>query len=119
MAATSPIQVVVIVFALFALSRTVLRFKDSRLGWRALVLWSLIWLAVIVIAISPEVSKRVAENVGIGRGVDLLIYLSILALFYLVFRIYVRLEQTDQNLSKVVTQIALNKPKKPGTGEPA
>lgn len=113
MAPLTPIQIAVLVFALFALSRTILRFKDSRLTPKAFAFWSLVWAAVIVIGINPEVSKLVAENVGIGRGVDLLIYLSILVLFYLVFRLYVRLEQVDQNLSKVVTRLALDKPRRP------
>jgi small membrane protein len=77
-----------------------------------------VWVAAIITAINPEAAKWLANSVGIGRGVDLLIYISILALFYLVFRIYMRLESMDQTLSKMVTHIAVSKPKKPGKEAP-
>lgn len=106
------IQGFALVFAFFALSRVILRFKDRSITLRELVFWSVIWIAIIVTAFIPEVSRSIANLFGIGRGVDFLIYVSIIVLFYLLFRLYVKIDSTDQEITKLVRQVSLKDIKK-------
>ena len=107
------IQVIIIIFDLFALSRAVLRFKDNKLTKNEFMFWILIWGAVIVISIIPSVISPISNIFGIARGMDLIVYLSIIILFYLIFRLYVKLESVEKEITLVVRRIALkNKPKK-------
>ncbi|MBN2459185.1 DUF2304 family protein [Candidatus Woesearchaeota archaeon] len=101
------IQIIITVFALFALSRAVLRFKDNKLTKNELVFWMLIWIAVIIIPMIPNLTSRVSEMFGIGRGMDLVMYLSIVALFYLMFRLYVKVESVQKEITSVVRSIAI------------
>lgn len=103
------IQILIVAFVLFALSRTVSRFREGSLtvGW--LILWSAIWVAVAVAALLPQTTTWFARLIGVGRGVDAVIYLSIIMLFYLVFRIFLRLQKIDHDITLVVRQIGLNR----------
>ncbi|MBU1854341.1 MAG: DUF2304 domain-containing protein, partial [Nanoarchaeota archaeon] len=49
---------------------------------------------------------------GIGRPIDVVIYASIIVLFYLIFRMYVKIESMEQNITKVVREVTINNPKK-------
>ena len=101
------IQILIVAFVLFALSRTVSRFREGSLTAIWLILWSSIWLAVAVAALLPQTTSWFARLVGVGRGVDAVIYLSIIMLFYLVFRIFLRLQKIDHDITLVVREIGL------------
>ena len=81
------IQWLIVIFALFALSRTFLRFYDKKLDIKGMLFWALLWIAVIVVAIIPQTTNIFARMTGVGRGVDFVTYVSIIVLFYLVFRL--------------------------------
>ncbi len=103
------IQILIVAFVLFALSRTVSRFREGSLTVAWLVLWSAVWIAVAVAALLPQATSWFARLIGVGRGVDAVIYLSIIALFYLVFRIFLRLQKIDHDITLVVREIGLKR----------
>lgn len=102
-------QIVVILVALFAISRALLRLREHKLSGVSFALWTAVWFAVIVFAFWPSTSELLSAFAGIERGVDLIVYISIVILFYLVFRLTVRTETIDQNLSKLVRRYAIDK----------
>jgi len=55
--------------------------------------------------------KKFAEIIGLRRGVDVVIYSSIGILFYMLFRLYIKFEEREQEITKVVREIALLKKK--------
>lgn len=101
------IQVILIIFFLFALSRVFLRFRGRQIRAVEFVFWATVFIVAIVgVALPSEISK-LALILGVGRGVDLIIYASIAVLFYLVFRLYVFLEDVRHEITEIVRKIAL------------
>src|SRR2546421_11103572 len=103
----SAIQVVLVAFAVFALSRVALRFRRGELPFFHLTLWFLFWSAVIVVVIRPATTSAVARYLGVGRGADVVIYLALVLLFYLVFRMFGRPEELERQITRVVRAAAL------------
>jgi hypothetical protein len=101
------IQILIIIFALFALSRAFLRFKDNKLTKNEFLFWTLIWLVAIVISFIPSLLIYLSKWLGIGRGADLIVYISIIILFYIIFRLYVKLESVEKEITQVVRKLAL------------
>ena len=83
-------------------------FGRMRKGGTFLVL-----AAMLVFVIRPEWSTNAARWVGISRGVDLLFYLSHLALFFLAFISFLKLKRMELRMTKLVRQLALE----PGRAE--
>lgn len=102
-------QYLIIIFAIFAMSRVILRFKDNKLTLGEFVLWDVIWLLVIFVGFFPSLTSGLAAFMGIGRGIDVFVYGGIVVLFYLVYRIYAKLESVEQEITKVVREVALKK----------
>ncbi len=105
----SIIQILALVFALFAWSRVILRFRGREISMGELFFWSLCWIALILLAIFPQQSFYFANIFGIQRGVDMFVYGGITLAFYLVFRMYVRMEKMEQGLTKIVRELAKKK----------
>lgn len=103
------IQIFAFLFAMFALSRVYLRFKEKKLSSVAFLLWSLIWLTGTVIVIFPELTSKVANFFGIGRGADVILYASIIVLYYLIFRIYILIDDTQKQITQIAKKVALDK----------
>ncbi len=103
----SIIQIVLILFAVFAWSRAFLRMRGKNISIGEFSMWSLIWSAIIIIGLFPDLISRLSELVGIGRGTDLAIYVSIIVLFYLMFRLYVKVDSQSHEVTKLVREIAI------------
>lgn len=101
------IQIVLICFAGFAISRVLMRYRRGGMAGLNLLLWLVVWSGVIVVAVHPDTTSWVAMKLGVGRGVDIAMYLSILILFYLLFRSFTKLEDLDRQLTRVVRANAL------------
>ena len=102
------IQILITLFALFAVVRTVRQFRAGHVSalWGAV--WTLFWVAVVVLVFLPNTTQMLADILGVGRGADLVVYLAIIALFYLQFKLFVKIESVEQEISTLVRKIALD-----------
>jgi len=105
------IQILIDLFVLYAIFRVGLRIKDRTItfGWG--VLWLAFWFAVGIVVSIPQTTSILAAKFGVTRGVDLVIYLSVIALFWLFFRTMVKIEKLERTITTLVREIALTKSK--------
>ena len=104
-----PIQIVALIVVVFGILRALVSFKEHKISSKWLVFWLVIWSGVGVIALIPTIASRISGPLGVGRGIDLLVYASILFIFYMIFRIYLRLESLEHNITKLVREIAIKR----------
>lgn len=69
--------------------------------------WTTLWAAIAVLSLLPGLTSSLSTILGVGRAVDLLIYTAILALFYLVFRLYAKIEALQQDITSIVREQAI------------
>ncbi len=105
------IKILITVFSAIALFRVGQRFKEKQISARELLLWGIFWASVVGIGWYPEIMNRAADMIGVGRGVDVAIYFALLLIFYILFRLLVRLEKMERNITKIVRRIALDRKK--------
>lgn len=103
------LQSIGIIFALFALSRAFLRYKDKSIKTIEFFSWSVVWIGVITLALFPGIFTALSRVIGIGRGVDILLYLGMIILFYLIFRMYIKIEGQQKEITILVRELALRK----------
>lgn len=102
-----PIQIIFLIFLVFAGSRAVLRAKEGNLTRGSFLFWTGVWVLAIFSVLKPEFTTYLARTIGIGRGTDAVIYASIVLLFYLIFRTNVMIENLRHEISKLVSEIAI------------
>ncbi len=77
------IQILIVLFALFAVLRTLSQLRRQKTSRLSAAGWSLFWILTIVVVLRPETTEWLATRLGVGRGADVVIYLSLAALFFL------------------------------------
>lgn len=105
----TPIQILFIIFLLFALSRVFLRARGKEISKKEFVFWAVVWLLALVFVLEPALFSTAAEFLGIGRPVDVAIYVGLLVLFYLNFRFYVKVQRQEEEITKIVREIAFKR----------
>jgi len=103
----SLIQIILLVLIILAILYFWLRYKTRSIGLRPFLMMLAFWILAGVLVVLPESTSRLAEIFGVGRGVDLVFYFALVLIFYLIFKIFVRLEKIEQNITKIVSKIAL------------
>lgn len=96
------IQILVVIFVIFALWRVIAKYRRQELRIADFLMWLVFWVAVGVAFFTPASVTRIANLLGIGRGTDLVLYVGVVAVFYFMFRIFVRLEKMERDITKVV-----------------
>lgn len=107
-----PIQIILLIFLVFAVSRVVLRLREGSLTLGAFLFWVGIWTAASLAVIDPSFTSYIAIKIGIQRGTDVVIYLSLFLLFYLIFRTSILMENLREEITKLTREIALLKGRK-------
>ena len=100
-------QVFLLFVVVLAMGMDILRYRQSKIRTLVFLSWFILWIGATVVIVFPDSTIVIARFVGIGRGVDLIIYLTMILILYLLFRIYVRLEQVDREITQIVRTIAL------------
>jgi hypothetical protein len=102
-----PIQVVLVACALAALTKVIYSYQQRRVRTLHFLFWTLVWIGTASIIIFPDATSFVAHLLGIGRGADLIIYVSLLMSFYLIFKIHLMLARLEHKITAIVRVIAL------------
>jgi hypothetical protein len=96
-----------LLFFLFALGRTAHQFFRRRVPAFWALAWATVWLGAGIVVLLPQTADMLARFAGVGRGADMIMYLALVLLFYLLFRLYAKLEGVEREISVLVRKIAL------------
>ncbi len=100
-------QIFLIAFSAFAILRTSKQYREKKVSVYWFAVWTLFWVLVIFVAISPETTDVIATRLGVERGADLLVYTAVVFLAYAVYRILITLERQNQEITNLVREVAL------------
>lgn len=76
-------------------------------GGGAFVTFSILISIITFVLIDPEISQIFANYIGVGRGVDLVLYLSIFFLLFLIFLLYLRIQLLKRQIEIIIRELAL------------
>lgn len=109
------IQYILLIICAAAIAFVWRRARQDALSRTTALLWTVVWALGGILALRPGVATFFAHLFGVGRGADLAIYLSLALAYYLMFRMYVRIEMLEQRITELVRKLAL---KEGGASQP-
>lgn len=98
------IQAVLLTGVAFIFLYFVVRMKKRLLD--IIILFVMIACAVLFI-LWPDLTTIIAKKVGVGRGADLVFYLSILIFWFVVLKLYSRIRRLEQLFTSIIREDAL------------
>lgn len=101
------ITIILLLCAFFGLTITFFRAATKKMRLSVLVSWSLLWIFLGSVALVPEIASFMAGVLGVGRGADAVLYSAIVMIFFILFRIMMRIERIERDITKLVQREAL------------
>jgi hypothetical protein len=77
----------------------------AKLLYRLLAL--LLFLTAAVLVIFPDLTTAIAHALGVGRGADLVLYVSLVAGVDVALLLYLRIRDLEQKIAEVVRTVAI------------
>ena len=105
-------KIFLILFSIYAIHRAKKQYEKRQASRYWAVVWSFMWLVVIIVALMPQATDAVAKFVGVGRGADLLVYLAVIFLLFATYRMMVREQKMSEDITELVRKIAVDRPER-------
>jgi small membrane protein len=95
------------IIALF-LGRLFWQRRKKQIGINEFIFWLIFWLMAGFLILVLKQIDQLAIRLGFSSsGIEILLYLGIVVLFYLIFRLRLKMEKMEKNITKIVRKIAL------------
>ncbi|MDP3035071.1 MAG: DUF2304 family protein [Methanobacteriaceae archaeon] len=101
-------QYLSVLIGILAVIIAIIRFRAGKTTSSMLIFWIVIWSVISLLSVFPETTTIFANLFGIGRGLDLILILGLIASYYLIFKLYTLIEKLEMEITELVRQIALN-----------
>lgn len=83
--------------------------RRQKIGRNEFIFWLSFWsLGAVAILFIRQIDDLVV-GLGFSSGINFLLYLTIMFLFYLVFKLRLALAKLDANLTEIARKIAIEK----------
>lgn len=98
------IQGILVAFLIAAAMVASFAFK-AKVAYRLLAI--LLLAGAVVLVLFPNLTTRVAHLLGVGRGTDLLLYVSLIAGLHVALLLYLRTRELERKLTEQTRAIAI------------
>lgn len=97
-----------LLLASIAISKSYVDFRSRRESVQMFVLWTITWLAIVTVSLRPTIITILLSRGGGNAGIGTFLGMGIVFLFFLLYRVYVKLERLEQKITNLVQEIALD-----------
>ena len=101
-----PIQIVLISAVVFICFYMYLRLRSSLLDAALIFLFC---AGAIFFILFPDTTTEIAQWLGVKRGINLVFYVTIFFLFFLILKLYARIRRLEKKFTDMVREKSLDK----------
>jgi small membrane protein len=105
-------QIIALLIIAFFIVRLIWQFKNEQIKLNEFIVWFIFWLFAGTAIIFIKSIDRLLIDLGFSSsGINVLFYLGVVFLFYLLFKLRLRLERMERDLTKIIREIAITNKK--------
>jgi hypothetical protein len=106
-------QILALVFIALFIWRLNEQRRKKKIGSNEFIFWLVFWLiGALAIVFIRQIDRLVGMLGFSGAGINFLLYITVLILFYMVFKLRLVIAKLDANLTEIARKIALTEDKK-------
>ncbi len=103
-------QIIALIIIIFFIIKLFSQKQNNQISKNEFLLWITFWIIASISIISIKWIDLALSMIGVsGSGIEILFYISVIIIFYLIFKIRIKLEKQKQEITKLTRHIALNK----------
>ncbi len=101
-------QILGLIIIIYFLIRLYSQKKQKQINTNEFYFWLVFWLISALAIVFLKQIDLLVNNLGFsGSGIDVLLYLAVVMLFYFIFRMRIRMANMEKDITKVVREIAI------------
>lgn len=100
-------QYILLIPVIVLIVSTIQKYRQKNIQTITLVATLFFWLFIATIIIFPNLTQIAANFVGIGRGVDLVVYITLSVIIMVIVQVISRNMELEQKITQLARQIAL------------
>jgi len=101
-------QIIGLIIIGFFAARLSWQRKNKEINANEFFFWLIFWiLAALAIVFLRQIDIFVGRLGFTASGIDVLLYIAVVMMFYFVFRMRIRLAKMESDISKIVREVAL------------
>lgn len=95
-------------FAILVIAQTYNEFKRGKEPLAVFLFWSITWALIVSIAFYPQIIDWLIQKLGGQRtGLGTVFGMGLVFLFYVIYRIYLKADRIEKELTKLNRELAL------------
>jgi hypothetical protein len=103
-------QLIALIFIFLFATRLFQQKNKKQINGNEFVFWLAFWGLGALAIIFIRQLDRLLDSLGFsGSGINFLLYLAVLSLFYLIFKLRLKISKLEKSLTDLVREIALKK----------
>ncbi len=107
-------QIIALIVIAFFLGRLFWQKHKQQLAKTEMIFWLIFWvIAATAIIFIKWIDEFIAGLGFSSKGIDVLFYIGVILLFYLVFKVRLKIENIEKNLTKITKEMAINNKEDP------
>lgn len=102
-------QLIALIVVLFFVARLIILKKNKKIAGNEFVFWMAFWFLALVSVLSLKWLDKFAAGLGFSASaINILVYAAVIILFYMNFRLRLKIEKMDRDITKIARKIALD-----------
>ncbi len=103
-------QIFALLIIVFFVTRIIRQKQKNQITKNETILWLVFWsLAALAVIFIKTIDSIVAAMGFSGSGINFLIYIAVMILFYLIFKLRLKIVKLEKNITDITREIALKK----------
>jgi hypothetical protein len=101
-------QILAIIIIFFFISRLYFQKKKKQISANEFIFWFLFWIfSGMAIIFLKKIDSLVAYLGFSSSGINILLYIALLIVLYMLFKMRIKIEKQERNITKIIREIAL------------
>ena len=101
-------QIIAILILLFFILKLNREKRKKSITYNEFIFWLTFWILGVLIIVFIKPIDKIVMGLGFSSsGINLIFYLAVLFLFYLIFRMWLRMVKLENDITELSRKIAL------------
>jgi hypothetical protein len=105
-------EIIALIIIAFFLFKLFWQKRKQQIQPSEFIFWLIFWVAAALIIFFIKELDQLVANLGFtGSGIEVVFYFGVALLFYLIFRVRLKMAKLDKQITKLVEELALKEKK--------